>query len=76
MKVPNLDALGHQVVAYDVVIKTIVQVLAYADPVIGGALARALRDNRDKLPESFRGVRALIDEYAALVESQVAKARH
>ncbi len=78
MKVPNLDALGHQVIAYDVAIKTItiVQVLAHADPVVGSALAQALRDNSEKLPKSFRGVKALIDEYAALTESQVAKAKH
>ena len=76
MKVPNLDALGHQVIAYDVAIKTIVQVLAYANPVVGGALAQALRDNGEKLPKSLLGVKALIKEYATLVESQVAKASH
>ncbi len=76
MKGPNLDALGHQVIAYDVAIKTIVPVLAYADPMVGGALAQALRDNSEKLPKSFQGAKALIDEYAALTESQVAKARH
>jgi len=76
MALPNFDALGHQIIAFDVAIKTIIQVIAYSAPPVGAALAKALRDNSEKIPMSLETVKGLVNDYASLVESQVAKALH
>jgi hypothetical protein len=41
MGMPNLDALGNQIIAYEVTLTAILQVLAHADPAIGQAIAQA-----------------------------------
>ncbi len=73
MGMPNLDALGDQVIAYEVTLTAILQILAYADPAIGQAIDRAMRDNNKKVPASFLGVKERGDEYVGLIESQVAQ---
>jgi hypothetical protein len=73
MGMPDLTALGNQIVAYEVTITAILQVLAYADPAIGQAIAQAMRDNNKKVPTSFLGVKERVDEYIGLIESQVAQ---
>ena len=73
MNVPNMDALGNQVISYEVAITSILQVLAYAQPVVGQAIAQAMRDNSKMIPSSFQGVRERVDQYVALIETQLAK---
>ena len=72
----NLDSLGNQIIAYEVTITSILQVLACADPVIGRAIAQAMRDNSDKIPKSFQGVTERVDAYIKLVEIQLSKHNH
>ena len=73
MGMPDLTALGNQIIAYEVTLTAILQVLAYADPAIGKALAEAMRDiNTKKVPASFYGVQERVNEYIGLIESQIA----
>lgn len=73
MGMPNIDALGNQIIAYEVTLTAILQVLAYADPAIGQAIAQAMRDiNTKKVPASFLGVQERVNEYIDLIESQIA----
>ena len=56
MGTPDLTELGNQIIAYEVTLTSILQVLAYADPAIAQAIAQAIRDNNKKVPASFLGV--------------------
>ncbi len=57
MKMPDLTALGNQIIAYEITLTAIPQVLAYADPAIGKAIADAMRGiNKNKVPAGFYGV--------------------
>jgi hypothetical protein len=73
MNMPDLDALGNQIIAYEVTITAILQVLAHADPAIGRAIAQAMRDNNKKVPASFLGVQERVDEYIGLIDAQIAR---
>ena len=73
MKGPNLDALGNQIIAYEVTITSMLQVLARADPAIGRAIAQAMRDNNEKVPASLLGVHERVKEYIGLIEPQLAQ---
>lgn len=74
MKMPDLTALGNQIIAYEITITAILQVLAHADPAIGKGIAQAMRDiNKNQVPASFLGVQERVDEYIGLIESQIAK---
>ena len=74
MGMPNLDALGNQIIAYEVTLTAILQVLAYADPAIGQAIAQAMRDiNSTRVPASFYGVQERVNEYIGLIDAQIAQ---
>jgi len=73
---PNLDSLGNQIIAYEMTITSILQVLAHADPATGRAIAQAMRDDGDKIPKRFQGVKERVDGYIKLVETQLAKGIH
>lgn len=75
MKMPDLTALGNQIIAYEVTLTAILQVLAHTDPAIGRAIARAMRDNNTKVPASFLGVKERVEEYIGLIEAQIAPRR-
>lgn len=73
---PNIDALGNQMIAMELAITSILQVLAYADPTIGRAIVQAMRDTNGKVPKSFHGVKEIVGGYIKLVETQLAKGKH
>ncbi len=70
---PNLDALGNQIIAYDVAIISILQVLTRLDPGIGQVLVDAMRQNNKRVPDSFHGVRETVEKYVVEVEKQIAQ---
>ena len=70
---PELDDLGNHVLAYEVAITAMLQVLAKLDPAIGKALAHAMRDINAKLPAKYTGVYDKVNEYIRLVDKQVAQ---
>lgn len=74
MGTPDLTELGNQIIAYEVTITAILQVLANADPAIGQAIAQAMRDIfKKKVPGSFWGVEERVELYIGLIEAQIAQ---
>jgi len=68
----NLDALGSQIVSNEVAIISMLQVLAQAQPALGQALARAMRENNSRVPSGFQGVRDRVEQYLEMIESRTA----
>ena len=67
----NLDALGNQIVSNEVAIISMLQVLAQAQPALGQALARAMRENHSRVPGDFPGVRDRVEQYLEVIENRI-----
>ncbi len=74
MRTHDLAALGNQIIAYEITLMAILQVLANADPAIGKAIAQAMREINEKgVPASFLGVQERVNEYIGLIDAQIAQ---
>lgn len=67
----TLDTLGNQIISNEVAIISMLQALTHAQPAIGKALVRAMRENNSRVPSSFHGVRERVEQYLELIENQL-----
>ena len=67
----TLNALGSQIISNEVAIISMLQALTHAQPAMGKALVRAMRENNSRVPSDFHGVRERIDQYVELLQNQL-----